>query len=265
MLGNSQFRAGLQPQQQAPLLLPASPQQGVTSTLSEPPTLQVRGSAGGSTSASAAREQAASLPTSAGLQAVVETLPPRPAHVLHQWPRELQRAHTMLRCSNCEHELCLCPDKAWVTWLLDGIHNGVSIGSVAPLKSRNLSSAHAHPDVVDTELVKEIVAGQIIGPFEEPPFHILHTSRIGVIPKKNGKWRGIPHLSVTVSVTTSTKINSPSTIPLMTTLWPCSPNMVKTQRSDLKAAFQLIPVQATDWVHTWGSAGKNSFTWTHAF
>ena len=92
------------------------------------------------------------LPTSAGSQAVVENTPPKPAHVLHQWPSELQRAHTTLRRSNFEHELRLHPDKAWVTWLLDGIDNGVSIGytsSVSPFRSRNLSSAHAHPDLVD--------------------------------------------------------------------------------------------------------------------
>ena len=68
-------------------------------------------------------------------------------------------------------------------------------GSVVPLKSLNLSSAHAHPDVVDAELAKEIAAGRIIGPFTEPPWHNLRTSGIGVVPKKNGKWRAILHLS----------------------------------------------------------------------
>ena len=60
---------------------------------------------------------------------------------------ELQRAHTTLRRSNFEHELRLHPDKAWVTWLLDGIDNGVSIGytsSVSPLRSRNLYLLHMH-------------------------------------------------------------------------------------------------------------------------
>ena len=183
MLGNSQFREGPQPPQQAPLL-PASPQQGVPTTLSEPPTMQARRSASGSTSADATKEQSATLPTSAGTQAVVETTLPRPAHVLHQWPRELQRAHTTLRCSSFDHELCLHLDKTRVTWLLDSIDNGVSIGytgSVSPLRSHNLSSAHAHPDMVDAELEKEITAGRIIGPFMELPLHKLRTSGIGVI------------------------------------------------------------------------------------
>ena len=69
-----------------------------------------------------------------------DTPPPRPAHVLHQWLTELQQAHTTLQHSNVEHKLRLHPDKAWVTWLLDGIDNGVSIdytGSVSPLRSHN--------------------------------------------------------------------------------------------------------------------------------
>ena len=102
--------------------LPASPQQGVSTTQSEPPTLQIWISAGSSTLVSAAREKTASLPRSAGLQAVVETIPPRPAHVLQQWPRELQQAHITLRRSNFQHELYLHLDKAWVTWL-NGIDN----------------------------------------------------------------------------------------------------------------------------------------------
>ncbi|KAL5506130.1 hypothetical protein EMCRGX_G007706 [Ephydatia muelleri] len=135
-----QFRAGPQPHQQAPLLLPASPQQGVPTTQSEPPTTQARRCASSSTLADATKEQSATLSTSAGSQAVVETPPPRPAQVLHQWLPELQRTHTTLQHSNVEHKLRLHPDKAWVTWLLDGIDNGVSIdytGSVSPLRSHN--------------------------------------------------------------------------------------------------------------------------------
>ena len=74
--------------------------QGVPTTLSEPPTMQARRSAGGSTSADATKEQSATLPTSAGSQAVVETTPPRPAHVLHQWPRELTPLYNAQTCTS---------------------------------------------------------------------------------------------------------------------------------------------------------------------
>ena len=62
---------------------------GSSTTQSEPSTLQARRFAGGSALADATREQSATLPTSAGSQAVVETTLPRPANMLRQWPCEL--------------------------------------------------------------------------------------------------------------------------------------------------------------------------------
>ena len=268
------FRARQQPVPSRPtstlLCLPAPPLQGVSTTQSEPPTMQARRSAGVSTSAGATREQSATLPTSTGSQAVVETTLPKPAHVLHQWPSELQRAHTTLRRSNFEHKLRLHPDKAWVTWLLDGIDNGVSIdytSSVSPLRSRNLSSAHAHPDVVDAELEKEITAGRIIGPFAEPPLHNLCTSGVGVVPKKDGKWRAILHLSAPDGHSVNDHINKEdfpvhySSVDDAVALLSQYGQDALMAKIDLKAAFRLIPVQAADW----GSAGEDSFMWIHAF
>ncbi|KAL5474381.1 hypothetical protein EMCRGX_G026321 [Ephydatia muelleri] len=78
---------------------------------SEPPTIQARRFASVSTLAGATRGQSAILPTGAGSQAVVESTPPRPGHVLHQWPHDLhkltplcdQRAHTTLRPASSHH------------------------------------------------------------------------------------------------------------------------------------------------------------------
>ena len=72
-------------------------------TWSEPPTIQTRRFASVSTLAGATRGQSAILPTGAGSQAVVESTPPRPGHVLHQWPRDLQQVHTTLRPVNSHH------------------------------------------------------------------------------------------------------------------------------------------------------------------
>ena len=65
-------------------------------TRSEPPTIQARRFASVTTLAGATRGQSAILLTGAGSQAVVESTLPRPGHVLHQWPRDLQRVHTTL-------------------------------------------------------------------------------------------------------------------------------------------------------------------------
>ncbi|KAL5505879.1 hypothetical protein EMCRGX_G007418 [Ephydatia muelleri] len=239
------------------LCLPAPPLQGVSTTRSEHPQCRP-----GDLPAFQPRQvQQGSrvlLCPQVLVTAVVETTPPKPAHAPHQWPSELQRAHTTLRCSNFEHELRLHPDKAWVTWLLDGIDNCVSIGytgSVSPLRSCNLSSAHAHPDVVDAELEKEITAGRIIGPFAEPPLHNLRTSGVGVVPKKDGKWRAILHLSAPDGHSVNDHINKEdfpvhySSVDDAVALLSQYGQDALMAKIDLKAAFRLIPVQAADWVH----------------
>eukprot|EP00731_Ephydatia_muelleri_P017502 Em0010g600a len=82
-------------------------------------------------------------PLAGSLAAVEITLPrPSPAPVL-QWLRELQQAHTPLRCSAIERELKGHPDKAWVSWLLNGIDNSVSTGYDSPHFSL-LHSTSAH-------------------------------------------------------------------------------------------------------------------------
>ena len=66
-------------------------------TWSKPPTMQARRFASISILAGATRGQSAILSRCAGSQAVVESTLPRPGHVLHQWPRDLQQVHTALQ------------------------------------------------------------------------------------------------------------------------------------------------------------------------
>ena len=65
------------------------------------------------------------------------------------------------------------PDKAWVSWLLDGITNGVPIGYNGtpqfPNIAHNLVSALQHPGILEKELSQEIKAEQVRGPFFGPP------------------------------------------------------------------------------------------------
>eukprot|EP00731_Ephydatia_muelleri_P032905 Em0024g449a len=66
---------------------------------------------------------------------------------------------------------------------------------VCDLQTRNLPSELKHPDIIDAELSKEIAAGRILGPFSEHLLTNQCTSGLGAVPKKNGKWRVIMHLS----------------------------------------------------------------------
>ena len=68
-------------------------------------------------------------------------------------------------------------------------------GPVGPNDARNLPSALQHPQIIDAELAKECAAGRILGPFHSRPLKNLRCSSIGIVPKKNNKWRMIMHLS----------------------------------------------------------------------
>eukprot|EP00731_Ephydatia_muelleri_P001040 Em0001g1040a len=55
-----------------------------------------------------------------------------------------------------------------------------------------------HPEIVDAELEKE---GCFLGPFSQRPLKHFRTSGLGTVPKKNGKWRVIHHLSAPEGLT----------------------------------------------------------------
>ena len=91
------------------------------------------------------------------------------------------------------------PDKA--AYVIQGLRHGFHLGfnHNVSLKSAsgNMASALANPQVINEYLRTEVQSGRVAGPFHQPPFHNLHVSRFGVIPKRNqpGKWRLILDLS----------------------------------------------------------------------
>ena len=181
---------------------------------------------------------------------------PRPAPGSLRELRELQRAHTPLRRSAFEHELKAHPDKAWVSWLLNGIDNGVSTGYNGPhfsYTARNLTSALQHPEVVDDELQKEVESGRILGPFCQPPLKNLRTSGLGAVPKKNGKWRVILHLSAPEGLSINDFISKDEFSMHYSTLDDAVALLSRFKKGsmmakvDLKSAFRMVPIQAVDW------------------
>ena len=90
---------------------------------------EVQRSASATTSETAQGGRSASSLMPAGMQAVELCTQPRHAPCGLPLANEFQRAHSPLRRSGFERELRNYPDKAFVTWLLDAIDNGVSIGT----------------------------------------------------------------------------------------------------------------------------------------
>ena len=184
------------------------------------------------------------------------TIPARPVPRPLQGPLADLRVHTTLRHSEFERELRNHPDKAWVSWLLHSILNGVSIGYKGPhtpYTARNLSSALQHPDVITSELQKEVAAGRVLGPFADRPFPSLRTSGLGAAAKKQGKWRMILHLSAPYGVSVNDGISKEefslhysSVDDAVKLLHPYGKGAIMA-KVDLKAAVRMVPVRAADW------------------
>ena len=90
------------------------------------------------------------------------------------------------------------PDQAFVSRLIHSLINGFDIGYTGPhsqLTAPNLPSAHQHPTFVDEALQKEIAEHRLAGPYPTPPYDNLHCSGVGIVPKKDGGWGLIYHLS----------------------------------------------------------------------
>jgi hypothetical protein len=106
---------------------------------------------------------------------------------------------TPLNYSNLEWELSGHPNRAFTSYVLDGVQCGFDLGfrgSDLSYVSRNMKSALDHPHIVDAYIAKELCVGRIFGPFESSPFPNSRCSPIGVVPKKvPGKFRLIMDLS----------------------------------------------------------------------
>ena len=168
---------------------------------------------------------------------------------------ELQRARSPLQRSEFEHELANYPDKTFVNWLLHSIDNGVSLGYSGPRTSHispNLFSARLHPMVIE-ELTKEINKGRILGPFNDKPLPNLRCSGMGVVPKKNGGWRVIMHLSAPPGSSVNDHISSEdftlhyTTIDDAVQLISSHAPGAMLAKVDLKSAFRMVPVRRQDW------------------
>ena len=104
-----------------------------------------RRSASATTSASVPSVMNVSLPIAAGNLAATRRIPAEDA------PNpDSQRGQTPLRHSHFGRELANHPDKAWVSWLLDTIRNGVSLGYTGPRLSSYVHALVPHCDTTNT-------------------------------------------------------------------------------------------------------------------
>ena len=116
-------------------------------------------------------------------------------------PSTAQHIATPLQVQSWRLHLQAHPDQELAQYFLTGLEVGFRIGltSQAPLHSanENMSSALAHPSVVDDYLQAELNCKRITGPFLPFQCQGVHISRFGVIPKgyQPNKWWHIVDLS----------------------------------------------------------------------
>ena len=97
-----------------------------------------------------------------------------------------------------ECELNNHPDKVLVKQLIYDLQRGCAVGYSGPQfanLAKNLPSAYQQPEVIDTTLKKECDTGQLLSPFPSPPLPNFCTSGLSLIPKHDGGWHIIYHLS----------------------------------------------------------------------
>ena len=111
----------------------------------------------------------------------------------------------------------------------------------------------SQPSILDNALVTECSLNRVLGPFDSPPLPNFRCSGLGLVPKQDGGWRTIYHLSAPLGKSINDFIN-PDTY----TLTYCSvddafaivnllgPGTLLS-KIDLENAFRLIPVRQADW------------------
>ena len=90
------------------------------------------------------------------------------------------------------------PNRTFVNFLLDGFTNGFDIGYTGDItwgRRSNLLSARNNSIAVSKAISTELQRGHTSGPFDLAPFHVLHCSPLGAVPKKDGSHRIILDLS----------------------------------------------------------------------
>ena len=122
-----------------------------------------------------------------------------------------------------------------------------------PNLPNNLPSAHQQPSAIDATLKKECEAGHILEPFLTPTLENFCTSGIGVIPKHNGGWCIIYHLSAPDGLSIIDFID-PFTYSLTYCPIDDAYTVIKKLGSgtllckiDLKYPFCLFPGKPSDW------------------
>ena len=146
-------------------------------------------------------------------------------------------------------------DRQEVQFLINGFKSGFPIhfeGNINPLVCDNLKSAKDNPSVLKAKILEEVAKGRIAGPFATPPIPNLHFSSVGLVPKRDGKFRLIHHLSFPNESSVNDGIPevyrqvSYQTLDQAISLIQKLGRGALIAKADIKDAFRLLPVREED-------------------
>ena len=147
------------------------------------------------------------------------------------------------------------PNKQDGLILANGFQFGFSLqysGPRTPREANNLKSANQAPHILRQKIDQEVSLNRVAGPFSRPPFPTLQVSPLGLVPKKDGDFRVIHHLSYPDNASINSYIDEDqcsvhySTIDDAALLISNMGQGALLAKSDVKSAFRLIPIAASD-------------------
>ena len=154
-------------------------------------------------------------------------------------------------------ELKYYPSTSFRNELLKSIQFGFKIGYNGPEftnKAYNLKSAAEHPNTITDNIITELKAKRVAGPFRRPPLQHFRTSPIGVVPKKNSlKFRTITDLSSPPGLSINDFI-SDNESSVSFNSFDTAVNIVAQlgqgallAKLDVQSAFRICPEHPSDW------------------
>ena len=185
----------------------------------------------------------------------------------HPLPVNAQTLCTPVRPLTLARFLHNHPDEAFTSMLINGLTHGFRIGYQGPRTPQstpNLCSAFQHEHVIDEALKKELAENRNAGPYCSSPFSNLRISGLGVIPKSDGSWRLIYHLSAPIGTSINDFIDPVSyslqynTLDDAIKICHTLGKNARIAKVDIKTAFRLIPVHKDDW-HLLGIRWKDCY------
>lgn len=143
------------------------------------------------------------------------------------------------------------PNQDVAKMLYHGFKNGFSLqynGPRFPFDADNLQSVRKSPDIVREKIRKELAEGRIAGPFIGRPFPTLRISPLGLVPKKDGDFRVIHHLSYPTEFSVNDFISKDqcsvqySSIDDAVEMIQALGNSAELGKCDIKRAFRNLPI-----------------------